>query len=66
VIKVIGAKPQVIFLGTYYQFVRSVKAIHDFGYKGNLFNIEANGKTSLPTTRFDLEKENITRVSALP
>ena len=38
--KVIASKPQAIFLGTYYQFVNSTKALSDQKYPGKLFGIE--------------------------
>lgn len=40
--KVIGTKPEAIFIGTYYQFVNSTKALHDQGYQGKLFSIEVD------------------------
>ncbi len=42
VTKVIGSKPQAIFIGTYYQFVNSTKALRDLGYQGKLFSIEVD------------------------
>lgn len=40
--KVIASKPQAIFLGTYYQFVNSAKALSDQKYSGKLFGIEVD------------------------
>lgn len=42
VTKIIAAKPDAIYLGTYYQFVNSVKEISNFGYKGKIYGIEVD------------------------
>lgn len=50
VTKIVATRPQAVFLGTYYQFVNSAKALHDLGYKGKLYGIEVDdylaGQTS--------------------
>ncbi len=38
--KVVASKPEAIYLGTYYQFVNSIKEISNQGYKGELYGIE--------------------------
>ena len=42
VTKILASKPDSVFLGTYYQFVNSIKALSDFNYKGNIFSIEVD------------------------
>lgn len=50
VTKILATKPEAIYLGTYYQFVNSLKEINGQGYKGKLFGIEVDdylaGETS--------------------
>ncbi len=50
VTKVLATKPEAIYLGTYYEFVNSLKEISNQGYKGKLFGIEVDdylaGETS--------------------
>jgi len=52
VTKVINEKPQAIFLGTYYQFVKSTKIIHDLGYKGKLYSIEVDDYLTTQTSQW--------------
>lgn len=40
VTEVVATHPQAVFLGTYYQFVNSTKALHDLRYTGKLYSIE--------------------------
>ncbi len=40
VTKVIAAKPEAIFVGTYYKFIYFVKKIKELGFKGKLYSIE--------------------------
>src|SRR3989344_133285 len=40
--KALAEKPEAIFIGTYYQFINSLKALADLGYKGKLFSIEVD------------------------
>ena len=42
VTKILATKPQAIYLGTYYQFVNSLKEISNQGYKGKLYGIEVD------------------------
>lgn len=42
VTKVLSKNPDAIFLGTYYQFVNSLKALSDLNYKGKLYSIEVD------------------------
>ena len=50
VTKILATKPQAVYLGTYYQFINSTKALSDLGYKGKVFSIEVDnylaGETS--------------------
>jgi branched-chain amino acid transport system substrate-binding protein len=50
VAKILANKPEAIYLGTYYQFVNSLKEISNQGYKGKLLSIEVDdylaGETS--------------------
>lgn len=50
VTKIIGTKPDAIYLGTYYQFVNSAKEISNQGFHGKLYGIEVDdylaGETS--------------------
>ena len=41
-IEIAATHPQAVFLGTYYQFVNSTKALHDIDYKGKLYSIEVD------------------------
>ena len=38
----LAEKPDAVFIGTYYQFINTVKTIRDMGYKGRLFGIEVD------------------------
>ena len=40
--KALVEKPEAIFIGTYYQFINSLKALADLGYKGKRFSIEVD------------------------
>jgi branched-chain amino acid transport system substrate-binding protein len=48
--KILASKPEAIYLGTYYQFINSLKEINNLGYKGELYSIEVDdylvGETS--------------------
>ncbi len=50
VTKIIATKPDAIYLGTYYEFVNSMKEIHNLGFSGKLYSIEVDdylaGETS--------------------
>ncbi|MES2216001.1 MAG: penicillin-binding protein activator [Patescibacteria group bacterium] len=52
VTKVVATKPQAIYLGTYYQFVNSLKEIHTQGYKGQLFGIEVDDYLATETSKW--------------
>lgn len=41
--KAVNEKPQAIFLGTYYQFISSLKRLSELGFRGRLFSIEVDG-----------------------
>lgn len=43
VTKTIATKPDAVFLGTYFKFVYYTKALHELGYKGKVYSIEADG-----------------------
>jgi branched-chain amino acid transport system substrate-binding protein len=40
--KIIASKPEAIYLGTYYQFIRAIKTLQSLNYKGTLFGIEVD------------------------
>ncbi len=40
VTKVVGTKPEAVFLGTYYKFFPFIKSLNEQGYKGKLYSIE--------------------------
>ncbi len=40
--KIVTLKPEAIFVGTYYQFVNSIKVIRELGYTGKLYSIEVD------------------------
>ncbi len=40
--KAVQGRPDAIFLGTYYQFVRLVKGLREIGYRGKLYGIEVD------------------------
>lgn len=42
VAKAISLKPDAIFIGTYYQYVHTVKALQDYAYHGKLYSIEVD------------------------
>lgn len=42
VTKTIASKPEAIFLGTYYQFINSLKSLSDQGFRGKLYSIEVD------------------------
>lgn len=48
--KILNTKPQAIYLGTYYQFVKSLKEINTQGYKGKLFGIEIDNYLATETS----------------
>ncbi|MEK7586329.1 MAG: penicillin-binding protein activator [Patescibacteria group bacterium] len=42
VTKVLGTKPEAVFLGTYYQFINSAKVLSDQNFQGKLYSIEVD------------------------
>ena len=42
VTKILANNPDSIFLGTYYQFVNSLKALRDFNYRSSIYSIEVD------------------------
>ena len=40
--RIVNEKPEAIFLGTYFQFIQSLKMVGDLGYKGKLYSIEVD------------------------
>lgn len=52
VTKIIATKPDAIYLGTYYQFVNSVKEVGNFGYKGKLYGIEVDDYLANETAKW--------------
>lgn len=42
VAEIVATHPQAVFLGTYYQFINSAKALHDIGYGGKLLSAEVD------------------------
>ncbi len=52
VTKVLAAKPDAIFMGTYYKFVDFVRKARELGYKGKLFSIEIDSNISMESKPF--------------